>query len=292
MASSLIALFLLCAITAVAQVTTADLLGTVQDPSGASVPGAKVTVTNTGTKETRSATTGGSGEYTLTLLNPGHYAVSISANGFKSYAVADIQLVAGDRARVDGKLEVGAANDTVTVEAQAPALQADSSALVNGLTEKAVQDLPLNGRNFINLAQVTPGANEGPPNGLTSGNRPGDRRPSVSVSVNGQSDIINNQLIDGMDNNERMVSSIAVRPSIDAIAEVRVQTNAFTAEVGRTAGSIINIVTKSGTNDYHGSVYEFFRNDILNAFPYQFGAITGSPSCARTSLVAASVARS
>ncbi|NUQ26956.1 MAG: TonB-dependent receptor, partial [Acidobacteriaceae bacterium] len=245
--------------------------------TGAGVIGAKVTVTNLQTKDTRSVVTSETGDYTFTLLNPGEYSVTIEATGFKTYHVGAVQLAAGDRARVNGKLDIGAASDTVTVEASTPALQTDSSAIVSGLTEKAVQDLPLNGRNFINLAQLSPGATEGPPNGLTSGTRPGDRRASVSISVNGQSDVINNQLIDGIDNNERMVGTIAVRPSVEAIAEVRVQTNAFTAEVGRTAGSVINIITKSGTNAFHGTLFEFFRNDKLNAYPFQFGARNAKP---------------
>jgi hypothetical protein len=142
------------------------------------------------------------------------------------------------------------------------------------VTEKATQELPLNGRNFINLVQVTPGATEGLNNGLASGNRPDDRRQTSSISMNGQADMMNNQTIDGIDNNERVIGSIGVRPSVDAIQEVSVQTNVFTAEVGRAAGAIINVITKSGTNEFHGTAYEFFRNDVLNAQPFKFGNTT------------------
>ncbi len=156
-------------------------------------------------------------------------------------------------------------------------LQSDSSVLAATITNKATQDLPLNGRNYINLVQVVPGGTEGLNNGLASGNRPDDRRQTSSVSINGQADVINNQLIDGMDNNERVIGSIGVRPSVESIQEVNVQTNTFTAEVGRSAGAIINVLTKAGTDDFHGSAYEFFRNTVLDANPYKFGARDPKP---------------
>jgi outer membrane receptor protein involved in Fe transport len=181
-------------------------------------------------------------------------------------------LAAGDRARVDAHLEVGQATETVTVESAAPALQTDSSVLSTTIVQKAVQDLPLNGRNFVQLVQLQPGANEGAQgSGLTSGNELDDRRQTASLSVNGQSDVLNNQMLDGVDNNERLIGSIGVRPAIDAIGEVRVQTNTYSAEVGRTGGGIVNLLTKSGTNEFHGTAFEFFRNDVLDAYPYAFG---------------------
>ena len=115
---------------------------------------------------------------------------------------------------------------------------------------------------------MVPGANEGLPNSLSSGNRPDDRRQTSTVSVNGQNDVLNNNLIDGMDNNERYIGTIGVRPSVDAIAEVKVQTNMYTAETGRTAGAVVNILTKSGTNDFHGSGYGFFRNEKFDAYDF------------------------
>ena len=112
---------------------------------------------------------------------------------------------------------------------------------------------------------MVPGANEGLPNSLSSGNRPDDRRQTSTVSVNGQNDVLNNNLIDGVDNNERFIGTIGVRPSVDAIAEVKVQTNTYTAETGRTAGAVVNILTKSGTNDFNGSAYGFFRNEKFDS---------------------------
>ena len=145
-------------------------------------------------------------------------------------------------------MQVGLVAETITVTAASPLLQTDTSTLSALVTEKAVQDLPVNGRNFVRLVQLAPGANEGLPNSLASGTRPDDRRQTSAISINGALDNQNNQLIDGMDNNERAIGTIGVKPSIDAIAEVKVQTSNYTAETGRTAGGVVNILTKSGTN--------------------------------------------
>ncbi len=174
-------------------------------------------------------------------------------------------LSAGDRVRFDTKLQVGLVAETITVTAASPLLQTDTSTLSALVTEKAVQDLPVNGRNFVRLVQLAPGANEGLPNSLASGTRPDDRRQTSAISINGALDNQNNQLIDGMDNNERAIGTIGVKPSIDAIAEVKVQTSNYTAETGRTAGGVVNILTKSGTNNFRGSAFEFCRNDRFDA---------------------------
>jgi len=262
---------------AFAQSTTADVVGTATDISGAVVPNATVVLTDINTHDKRTVTAGSAGEYTFTLLKPGTYSLTVTASGFKTFQISTFSLAAGDRAREDAHLAVGSEGETVNVEATTPALRTDSSAMIATVTEKATQELPLNGRNFINLVQVTPGATEGLNNGLASGNRPDDRRQTSSVSVNGQVDMMNNQTIDGIDNNERVIGSILVRPSVDAIQEVSVQTNVFTAEVGRSAGAVINVITKSGTNAFHGTAYEFFRNDKLNANPFKFGAPIPKP---------------
>lgn len=276
-ATTLLLAIAVAASPAFAQNTTADVVGTATDSTGAVVPGATVELSNVDTQEKRVVTSGGGGEYTFTLLKPSRYSLTVTAAGFKVFKINLFALAAGDRAREDAHLEIGGTGETVEVDAAPPALHTDSAALITTVTEKATQELPLNGRNFINLVQVTPGATEGLNNGLASGNRPDDRRQTSSVSVNGQADMMNNQTIDGIDNNERVIGSIGVRPSVDAIQEVSVQTNVFTAEVGRAAGAIINVITKSGTNQFHGSAYEFFRNDVLNANPYKFGANIPKP---------------
>src|SRR5205823_5816204 len=203
--------------------------------------------------------------YVVNLLPIGHYAVRIEVPGFRAFTVADLTLAGGDRVRVDAKLEVGQTSDTVEITADLPALQTDSSTLGTAITGKLVQDLPLNGRNYVQLAQLVPGVSPGPANGLATGTRPDDRRLNSSYSVNGQDPIANNNMIDGMDNNERFIGTIGVRPSIDAIQEFKVQTNLYSADVTRTSAGVVNILTKSGTNAFHGSLFEFFRNDKLDA---------------------------
>jgi hypothetical protein len=284
--------FFLLTSAAIAQLTTADIVGTSTDATGAVVPNASVTLTNLGTNEVRTTQTNGTGDYTFTLLQPGHYSVEVRAKGFKTTVAKDLAVEAGDRARSDAHLELGAETTSIEVEAQTPLLQADNATVSSTVTSESVQDLPLNGRNFVQLVQLVPGANEGPGNGISSGNRPDDRRQSAGFAVNGQDDLLNNFIIDGADDNERIIGTIGVRPSIESIQEITVETNSYAPEAGRTAGGVVNIVTKSGTNTLHGSVYEYFRNDILDARNFfsqagvtpkaelrqnQFGASLGGP---------------
>ncbi len=248
-----------------AQLTTADILGNVSDQTGAAVSNATVTLTNLGTNDQRTVQSNGAGDYTFTLLAVGHYSISVKAGGFQESITKDLSVEAGDRARADIQLKVGAESAVVEVTATTPLLQADSATVSSTVTAKAVQDLPLNGRNFVQLVQIVPGANEGPGNGLTSGGRPDDRRQTASFSVNGQDDTLNNYTIDGIDDNERIIGTIGVRPIVEAIDEITVQTNNYTAEAGRTAGGVVSIVTRTGANQFHGTAYEFFRNDIFDA---------------------------
>ncbi len=263
--AAILCVCLLASVSAIAQVTTADVLGTVTDNSGAVVPDAKVTITNIGTNDARSGHTNSAGEYVFTLLLPGRYSVRVESANFKAF-IANVTVSAGDRARVDAPLQVGSATETIEVTATTPLLQTDSSTVGATVTERAVEDLPLGTRNLINLVQLVPGANEAASiSGLSSGQRPDDRRQTNSFSVHGHDDILNNELIDGTDNNERIIGTIGVKPSIDAIQEVSVQTNDYAPEGGRTPGAVVNIITKSGTNKFHGSLFEFFQNNALNA---------------------------
>jgi outer membrane receptor protein involved in Fe transport len=263
----LLALFGLLASAGIAraQVTTADVVGTVTDNTDAVLPNAKVTVTNLGTNISRTVTTDSSGEYVINLLPIGRYSLRVEAAGFKGFTVNELTLVAGDRTRVDAKMEVGQTTETVQITADASVLQTDTSTVGTAITGKLVQELPLNGRNYIQLALLAPGVSPGPPNGLATGTRPDDRRLNSSYSVNGQDPVVNNNMIDGMDNNERVIGTIGVRPSIDAIQEFKVQTNLYSAEISRTSGGVVNILTKSGTNEFHGSLFEFLRNDKFDA---------------------------
>jgi hypothetical protein len=260
-----ILIFGLGARMAMAQLASADIIGTVTDASGAEIPNAKVTVVNVDTHETRSGTTSSAGDYQFQLLPVGRYTVTVTAPGFKISTTSNVAIEAGDRARTDVHLALGAATETVNVEATTPLLQADSATVSSTVTAKAVQDLPLNGRNFVQLVQLVPGANEGPGNGLTSGQRPDDRRQSSGFSVNGQDNVLNDFTIDGIDDNERIIGAIGVRPDVEGINEITVQTNSYAPEAGRTAGGVVSIVTRTGGNQFHGSAYEFFRNDVFDA---------------------------
>ncbi|NYF91071.1 TonB-dependent receptor [Tunturiibacter empetritectus] len=261
----LLALLVLFTSAAFAQLTTADILGTVTDATGAVVPNATITLTNTGTNLVRTIQSNGSGDYVFALLPVGTYSISIKATGFQS-AKTVVAVEAGDRARNDIKLQTGAESTIVEVTSSTPLLQADNATVSSTVTAQAVQDLPLNGRNFVQLISSTPGANEGAGNGLSSGGRPDDRRTNAAgLSVNGQDESLNNWIVDGIDDNERVIGTIGVKPNIEGIQEITIETNSYAPEAGRTAGGVINIVTKSGTNRFHGSVYEYFRNDIFDA---------------------------
>ena len=246
-----------------AQETTADILGTVTDSSGALLPNASITVRNKDTGEIRTLTSSRSGEYAATALQVGNYSVSIKAAGFKDFIAVNVTVAAGDRARLDARMLPGAGHEEVTVSSSAPALQTDESSSGDLLTGKSVQDLPTNGRNYVNLVQITAGVNAGQPSSTLGGGRNSDQRQTQAYSANGQADVFNNNMIDGMDNNAG--AYIAVRPSIDAIDEIKVLTNNYSADLGRAAGAVVNIVTKAGTNTFHGDVYEYVRNDIFDA---------------------------
>ena len=261
----LLTMLFLMSSAAFCQLTTADILGTVTDATGAVVPNASVVLNNIGTNEKRTATTNSSGDYSFNLLPVGHYSIEVKAGGFQAAITKDLAVEAGDRARNDVHLALGSESTIVEVSASTPLLQADSATVSSTVTAKAVQDLPLNGRNFVQLVALVPGANEGQGNGLSSGGRPDDRRTNAAgVSVNGQDESLNNWVVDGVDDNERIIGTIGVKPNVEGIQEITVQTNSYAAEAGRTAGGVFNIVTRSGTNHFHGSVYEYFRNDIFD----------------------------
>ncbi len=244
---------------------TGDIVGTVTDNSGGVLGSAKITSKNIATGLTRSTETNASGDYALTLLPVGNYSVTVEAVGFKTFTYPSIALTTGDRERVDAQMQVGAVTETLEVQAEAAALQTDSSTVGALVTNRAVEDLPVNGRNAIRLVQLAPGATESVQSSLGGGTRPDDRRQTSVVSANGQTDSANNFMLDGMDNNERAIATIIVKPSIDALQEVKVDTNMYSAEVGRAGGAVVNMITKSGTNGFHGTTFEFLRNDLLDA---------------------------
>ncbi len=251
-----------CVASLQAQTTEGSIVGTVTDPSGAVISGAIVTVTNMDTGIAVKATTDAGGAYVVTPLHIGRYSVAMEAPGFKRSVRSDITVNVQDRVRVDGALEVGAVSDTVEVAAAAPLLETDTSYLGQVVDSQRIVDLPLNGRFFTRLAVLTAGTAPTPA-GARDENTGG-------FSANGVRPYQNNFLLDGVDNNslsEDLVSqqSFVIGPPPDAIAEFKVQTNSMSAEFGRSGGAVLNVTIKSGTNNLHGTVYEFLRNSKLDA---------------------------
>src|SRR5262249_17070312 len=162
-----------------------------------------------------------------------------------------VVLATGDRARVDVKLQLGAVSESVLVAADVQQLQTDASHVAAQLNRQIVESVPVVGRNIINLVQFTPGAAEGQANATISGNRPDDRRQTSAVALNGMRENYNRQMIDGVDNEERVMGGMGIKPSLEAIQEVNIKTSSYSADNGRTLSGVINIVTKSGGNQFH-----------------------------------------
>ncbi|HYP28377.1 MAG TPA: TonB-dependent receptor [Blastocatellia bacterium] len=289
---SVLALVLVLVSPASAQSNKGTIVGTVTDPSGAVVSGATVTVTNVNTNAERTVMTGDDGTYTVPLLDIGNYKVAVSAPGFQTVTRENITLQISDRLPVDVELQVGSgAGETVTVTAEAPIIQTESSERGSVITGREVTELPLSGRNFTQLATLTPGVsrvtigtlsdaranNNGDPNAGGQGPGGGDPRGSTEsarfarsggavLSANGQRPTNNNFSVDGVDNNEPQFGTIGVFVNPDAIAEFRVTTSVPPAELGRAGGAVINTSFKSGTNEFHGSLYYYGQNSALNAY--------------------------
>ena len=261
-------LMLLSASLSLAQVSTAELSGTVADPTGAVISHAKVVATNADTGVSREVSSDASGGYVMTLLPPGNYNLSVEAPGFRRLLHSGVTLDVNQRARVDFALQVGQVNETVEVAATAPLLESQSSSLGSVIGERFVNELPLNGRNFVQLAILSPGVNGvgfSVTGTVMSGTRPDDRRPGSEIFSNGNREGANNFLYDGVDNNERLTLSIVLRPAVEAVKEFKVQTNLYSADLGRNSGAVVDVVTKSGTNRLHGSAFEFLRNSAMDA---------------------------
>src|SRR5262245_35215349 len=233
--------------TAIGQRITGSIDGRVTDPSGAVLPGVEITVTNDATQQSRNTITNETGLYSVPLLPSGAYTVRISLAGFKTEVRRGIQVEVDRNARVDAQLEVGNVTDSVEVTADAPLISTDNAALGQVIDARRVAELPLNGREFLSLATLAPGVQ---PNveGSNLSTQQG------SVNVNGAREEFNLFLLDGVDNNDTGNSQLIVVPGIDSIQEFKVQTSAYSAEYGRSAGGLVNVSTKSGTNDLHGTV--------------------------------------
>jgi hypothetical protein len=274
--------------TAWAQKDAGGIVGTVKDPSGAIVAKAKVTVADVDRGTHLETVTNESGEYVASPLRVGHYTVTVEHPGFKKAVTVPVSLDVQQRIALDVTLQVGQISESVEVTGAAPLLETETSELGQVVDNKRVANLPLNGRNFAQLALLTAG---------TAPSEPGARdEGGFGFSANGARSLQNNFLLDGVDNNSNLPdllneTNYVIQPSVEALEEFKVQTNAYSAEFGRGNGAIINATIKSGTNQFHGSAYEFLRNEKLDAknffddpnsriAPYkqnQFGFTFGGP---------------
>jgi hypothetical protein len=287
---ALVFVLLLLSVSAMAQTNKGTLTGTVKDQTGAAVVGATVVVTNIETNAEKTVTTGDDGNYEVPLLEPGNYRVTASAPNFKKTVQENVKLETAARQPLDIVLEPGEVGAEVTVTAAPPLVESESSDRGSIVTGRQVTELPLSGRNFTQLATLTPGVsrvsigtlsdarsnNNGDPN--AGGQGPGGGNPVGStesarfarsggavISANGQRPTTNNFSVDGVDNNEPQFGTIGVFVNPDAIAEFRVTTSVPPAEIGRAAGAVINTTFLSGTNEFHGSLYYYGQNSRLNA---------------------------
>src|SRR6266705_1545085 len=273
-----------------AQVDTGSILGAVTDASGAPINGAKVTLTNEGTSAALSTTTGTDGRYKFTPIKIGSYKVTASFQGFQTTTQTNIPVNVGADVLINFALKPGAVTEVIEVSSAPPVLETQSGSVGQVVDSRNVNDLPLNGRNFTFLAQLAAGVNT--PQADTRGNA-----ANGAFAANGLRPAQNNYLLDGIDNNSDTVdflngTNFVVLPPVDAIEEFKVQTTGFSAEYGRSGAAVLNATIKSGTNELHGAVWEFFRNDKLDAADFfenaggrpkgelrqnQFGVSAGGP---------------
>lgn len=286
----LFAFALMLPVKAFAQVDAGAISGTVKDSTGGVVAGAKVTLTNEDTGQQTTTTSGSVGEYVFAPIKIGHYSISAELTGFRTVQQKNVSVDVQQRVVVDFALQPGAATETVIVDDTPPALQTQDASVGQVIGERTINELPLNGRNFTFLAQLSAGVTQGQQDTRGLG-------ASGSFSANGLRPAQNNYLLDGIDNNVQLVDFLngthfVVLPPVDAIEEFKIQTNSFSAEFGRAAGATLNATIKSGTNNFHGAVWEFFRNDKLDAANFfenanglkkgkfrqnQFGGAIGGP---------------
>src|SRR5579859_3983465 len=256
---------------AVAQVTTGTISGTVKDPLGAVVPSASVTLTNTDKNAViRTVNTGGAGEFTAPLLPIGHYSLTVEASGFRRFVQEDIVLNVSDHLTFFLVLTVGAATETVSVQATASQVNLQSVQASGLITGTQVRELALNGRNWEQLVTLTPGVSDaGNSDQLYVGAFAPQGTNLVTFSSNGGHREENNYMIDGADNIDRGSGlTLLSFPSVDSIAEFQVLRGQYEPEYGRAANGQVNVITKSGTSALHGNLYEFDRNNIFNANTY------------------------
>jgi hypothetical protein len=261
------------AVPAWSQEVTAAIVGTVTDPSGAPIPGATVSVTDVDRGTQFVATTNESGAYNVPRIPVGNYQLKVSAKGFQTAVHQAFTLVLNQTARIDVPMKVGQVSETVEVSSSAPLLQTQSTEISTIIDAKTNASLPLASRNYIQLTLLAPGVTVVNPQALTQAQ---SMTSSGRPYINGNREQANSFLLDGVDNQENINNEVAYQPSVDAIQEFNLITQNASAEFGQYQGGIINTTIKSGSNSLHGSAFEFFRNDILNANSWQNGLTIGS----------------
>jgi len=268
------------------QMVNASLTGRVTDPTGAAIPDASVTATDVATGKATKTMSGPTGDYTIPSLMPATYSVTVEKEGFKTYVESGITLLVDQHARLDAQLQVGNVSTRVEVSGSAQMVETNSASVGTVIGERDVVDLPLNLRRFGALATLVPGTTTD--NGGFANNQFGSPFSEASYTANGARSASNNSIIDGVDSRNMTFGGFSVSPPPDAVQEFKVQTNIYDAAFGKTAGSTINLVTKGGTNEYHGALYEFVRNNIFDSPPYfqktlpeyrrnQYGGSIGGP---------------
>ncbi len=268
-----------------AQSTGGRILGRVADPTGAVLSGVKITLTNTATGVARDATTNASGDYSVVEVQPGEYELEFGLTGFKKSVQKGITVNVNQVLTINQTLEIGAAQEVVEVTSEASQVDTTSTQLGAVINERSINDLPLNTRDTYQFLQLQPGVQSqlGSSGSLFFGSD-----DVGSVSVNGGRTRANNFSVNGGDANDQFVNLPTIQPTPDSVSEFRVLTNTFDAEYGRNSGSVVNVITKSGTNNFHGDVYEYFRNTVLDSKGYfdttrpqlnqnQFGGTFGGP---------------
>ena len=261
----------LFAVSNLAAQTTTTLYGTVTDKTGAVIPNAQVTAVNTGTNLTRTSETNAEGLYRFEFMPIGSYSVEVTVKGFKKFVQKGITLDVNVSSRVDASLDIGDSSQEVQVEAAAPTVNTEDAQLGRTVENSEITTLPIVGRNVYTLLTLTPGV-ESSANSIVLGYP--EQRTMINGGVDGGAGSVNYYL-DGGTNMTGLRNTGNIAPNPDAVDEFRVVTNSYSAEYGRFAGGVINIITRSGSNQFHGSLFEFFHNNDLNAYPW--GSLTTSP---------------
>ncbi|MBM3782844.1 MAG: carboxypeptidase regulatory-like domain-containing protein [Acidobacteria bacterium] len=249
--------------------TFGDISGEVRDSSGAVIAGARVTITNTGTGGVRENFSNDAGLYAFPSLAPGTYNLRAEKQGFKAALSNNVQIQVQQSARLDLELQIGQVSESIEVSAAAAVLSTENATIGTVIENKRIVELPLNGRNYLQLVSLAPNVSFGFPNAGQAGSRQGGIRTEQSIAIGGQRAQFNRFTLDGVENTDPNFNAFIVQPSIDALQEFKVQTGVYPAEYGRSA-SQINVSTKPGGNDYHGTLFEFVRNDKFDAKNYAF----------------------